>query len=139
MHRHELTDKQWKKIEKLLPAQPGRRAKLGDRNFINSILWVMKTGAPWRDMPERFGHWKTIYNRFANWAKRGLWQRVCKALQIHVDPIGSLLDASVVRAHQDAAGGKGGPDAMLWAALAEVFRPSSTPSLTRKASRSTSR
>lgn len=138
MHRHELTDKQWRRIEKLLPSQPGRRAKLGDRNFINAILWVMRTGAPWRDMPERFGNWKTIYNRFANWAKRGLWHRFFKALQLQVDPAASLLDASVVRAHQDAAGGKGGPDAMLWAALEEVFRPSSMPSLTRAVSRSTS-
>ncbi len=139
MHRHELRDKQWTKIEKLLPAQPGRRAKLGDRNFINAILWVMKTGAPWRDMPERFGNWKTVYNRFSNWAKRGLGVRIFKELQLRVDSIGSLLDASVVRAHQDAAGGKGGPDAMLWAVLAEVFRPSSTPSSTRKVNRSTSR
>lgn len=138
MHRHELTDKQWKKIEKLLPRQRGRRAELGDRSFVNAILWVMKTGAPWRDLPERFGNWKTVYNRFSNWAKRGLWGCIFKALQLRVDPTGSLLDASVVRAHQDAAGGKGGPDTMLWAALAEVFRPSSTPLSTPKVSHSTS-
>lgn len=139
MHRHELTDKQWRKLAKLFPSRPGRHAKLGDRNFINAILWVMKTGAPWRDLPERFGSWKTIYNRFANWAKRDLWRRFFKALQLRVDPAASLLDASVVRAHQDAAGGKGGRDAMPWVALVEVFRPNSMPSLTPKVSRSTSK
>ena len=90
-------------------------------------MWRLKTGAPWRDIPERYGPWQTTYNRFARWARRGVWEKVFKALRID-DDIGSLIDGTVVRAHQDAAGGKGGSDAMLWAALEEVFRPSSTQS-----------
>jgi putative transposase len=102
-------------------------------------MWRLKTGAPWRDIPERYGPWKTIYNRFARWAARGIWEQVFKRLRIEVDDVGSLLDGSVVRAHQDAAGGKGGPNAMLWAALEEAFRPSSMPSRPRRVSRFTSR
>jgi putative transposase len=137
VHRHELTEGQWLKLEPLLPRR-GRRATRGDRNFINAVLYLMKTGSPWRDLPERYGSWKTVYNRFARWSKRGHFERVFKALQLERDPDGTLFDGSIVRAHQDAAGGKGGPDAKLWAALVEVFRPSSTPQPTRKAGRSTS-
>jgi transposase len=90
-------------------------------------------------LPERFGAWKTVYNRFARWAKRGKWERIFKALAIEVDETGSLLDATIVRAHQDAAGGKGGVDAIISAVLEEAFRPRSTRSRRRKAGRSTSR
>ena len=138
MHRHELSDAQWARIVGLLPITPGPRSKRGDRVFVNAVMWRLKTGAPWRDIPERYGSWKTIYNRFARWAKRGVWERVFKALRIG-DDVGSLIDGSVVRAHQDAAGGKGGSNAMLWAALEEVFRPKSTRSSTTKGGRSTSR
>ena len=71
--------------------------------------------------------------------KKGHWATIFKELQLEVDETGSIVDGSVVRAHQDASGGKGGSNAMLWAVLEEVFRPSSTPSSTRKAARSTSR
>lgn len=84
-------------------------------------MWRVKTGAPWRDIPERYGPWKTIYNRFARWAARGVWERIFKELQLEVDDVGSLLDGSDVRAHQDAAGGKGGSDSMLWAVLEKLF------------------
>ena len=140
MHRHALTDEQWKRLQDVLPTdRTGRKSRHGDRQFIDAVLYRANTGVAWRDLPERFGPWKTVYNRFANWAKRGWWARIFKALQIRVDKTGSIVDGSVVRAHQDAAGGKGGSSEMLWAALEEVFRPSSTPSSTRKAGRSTSR
>lgn len=140
MYRHALTDEQWKRLQPLLPqVRTGPESKRGDRLFIDAVLYRAKTGVPWRDLPERFGPWKTVYNRFNRWAKLGVWAKVFKALQMHDDEIGSIVDGSVVRAHQDAAGGKGGSDAMLWAALEEVFQPSSTPSSTRKRGRSTSR
>ncbi len=138
-HRHELTDAQWKQIEPLLPIQPGPRSKRGDRDFVNAVMWRVKTGAPWRDVPERYGSWKTVYNRFCRWAKRGVWEVLFKSLQLEVDETGSLLDGSVVRAHQDAAGGKGGSDAMLWAVLEEAFLPKSTRSPRRRGNPSTSR
>ena len=139
MHRHELTDAEWKRIAALLRVGPGPRSRRGDRDFINAVIWRVKTGVPWRDLPERFGPWKTVYNRFCRWAKRGVWEQLFKELAIEVDETGSLIDATTVRAHQDAAGGKGGSDAIIWAALEEAFRPRFTQSRRRKANRSTSR
>jgi transposase len=139
VHRHELTDEQWKRIEPLLPVRTGPLAKRGDRQFINAVVWRTKTGVSWRDLPERFGPWKSVYNRYKRWADTGLWERLFKELAIEVDETGSILDATTVRAHQDAAGGKGGSDAIIWAVLEEAFRPRSTRSPRRKAGRSTSR
>src|ERR1051325_2582697 len=134
MHRHELTDVQWKLVERFIPTRRGPRSLHGDRNLVNAVMWSLKTGAPWRDIPERYGSWKSVYTRFDRWSKRGVWERLFKALQLDFDEEGSLIDGSVVRAHQDAAGGKGGSDAMLWAVLEEVFRQKSMRSPTRKAS-----
>ena len=130
-HRHELTDKEWERILPMLPPQRGRHSLKGERRFISGVLWLTRTGVPWRDLPRRYGKWKSVYNRFNNWSKRGIWERLFKELQIGPDVEGSILDGSIVRAHQDAAGGKGGSNPMLWAALEEVFRRkfmlSSTP------------
>ena len=140
MHRHALTDAQWRRLQRVLPRQrAGPEAKLGDRLFVEAVLFRAKTGLPWRDLPERFGPWKSVYNRFCNWTKRGHWAAIFRELRLEVDETGSIVDGSVVRAHQDASGGKGGSDAMLWDALEEAFRPSSTRSSTSKAARSTSR
>jgi transposase len=140
MHRHALTDAQWRQLQEVLPRQrAGPEAIRGDRLFIEAVLYRAKTGCPWRDLPERFGPWKSVYNRFANWAKQGHWATIFKELQVEVDETGSIVDGSVVRAHQDASGGKGGSNPMLWAVLEEVFQPSSTPSSTPKVARSTSR
>lgn len=140
MHRHSLTDAQWRRLQRVLPVQrAGPASTLGDRLFIEAVLYRAKTGLPWRDLPERFGPWKSVFNRFANWARKGHWATIFRELQLELDDTGSIVDGSVVRAHQDASGGKGGSNEMLWAALEEVFRPSSTPSSTRKGGPSTSR
>jgi transposase len=140
MHRHALTDEQWARVQPLLPWRAqGRKSTRGDRVFVDAVIFRAKTGVPWRDLPERFGPWKSVYNRFANWGAKDAWVDLFRALQIDVDETASIVDASVVRAHQDASGGKGGSNQMLWDALVEVFRPRSTPSSTRKAARSTSR
>ncbi|NNC20019.1 IS5 family transposase [Corallococcus exiguus] len=101
MHRHELTDEQWKQLEPLIPARRGPRTKKGDRQFVNAVLWRVKTGAPWRDLPERYGPWKTVYNRFGRWATRGVWEGLFKSLQLQVDDVGSLMDATIIRAHHE--------------------------------------
>ena len=134
MRRHALTDDQWARIEPLLPTRTGPVAKLGDRNFIDAVLFRARTGVPWRDLPERFGPWKSVYNRFRNWSRSGIWELLFAALNVEVDEDDedSIVDASVVRAHQDAAGGKGGSKQTLWDALAEAFRRNSTPSSTPK-------
>jgi transposase len=139
MQRHALTDAQWAKLQPLLPSRPqGRKATKGDRLFVDAVIFRAKTGIQWRDLPERFGNWKSVYNRFRNWALKDVWMRVFLELRIDVDETASVVDGSVVRAHQDASGGKGGSRRMLWDALEEVFQPNSTRSSTRKAARSTS-
>ena len=139
MHRHELTQAEWDRIRPLIPSRTGPRAKRGDRDFINAVIWRVRTGVQWRDLPERFGSWKTVYNRFHRWAKTGRWKAIFEELRLEADEdeLGSLVDASVVRAHQDAAGGKGGSDEMLWGVLEEVFQRRFTPSQRRAVSQST--
>ena len=140
MQRHALTDEQWARLQPLIPARPaGRKASRGDRLFVEAVIFRAKTGIAWRDLPERFGNWKSVYNRFRNWAEKDCWAQIFRELRIDVDDTASIADGSVVRAHQDASGGKGGSKAMLLDALEEVFRPRSTRSSTRKAGRSTSR
>jgi transposase len=140
VHRHALTEEQWRRLEAEIPKQKaGPRATRGDRLFIEAVLFRAKTGLPWRDLPERFGPWKSIYNRFNNWSKKGYWQLIFKALQLEVDDVGSIVDGSVVRAHQDASGGKGGSRAMPSAVLAAVIRPNSMPSSIPRGDPSTSR
>ena len=140
MQRHSLTDEQWARLQPLLPRRPqGRKSARGDRLFVDAVIFRAKTGIPWRDLPERFGNWKGVYNRFRNWAQKDCWAQIFRELQIDIDETASIADGSVVRAHQDASGGKGGSNRMLWDALVEVFQPRSTRSSTRKAVRSTSR
>lgn len=116
MYRGELTDRQWAALAPLLPARKprtGRPAK-DHRQIINGILWIDRTGAPWRDLPERYGPWRTVASRFYRWGKAGVWTQVLAALQAKADAEGRLdwnihfVDGSVVRAHQHAAGAKGG-------------------------------
>lgn len=126
MARHALDDAQWTRVEHVLPKNNGRPSSRGDRNFVDAVFWIAKTGAPWRDLPPWFGPWKSVYNRYLRWARKGVWEDVFKALQTDVDPDGSMADASVVRAHQHSAGGKGGSRATPLEHLAEVARPRST-------------
>ena len=140
MHRHALTDEQWEQLRSVLPKQPtGPRSKIGDRQFIDAVLYRAKTGIPWRDLPERFGPWKSVYNRFSNWARRGHWKKIYKSLRLQVDKTGSIVDGSSVRAHQDAAGGKGGSKETVWVVVEEGLQRKSISLQTSKADRSTSR
>ena len=116
MERQELTDEQFAKLAPHLPPQKprtGRPAK-DHRLVLEGIFWVLRTGAPWRDLPERYGCWRTVYSRFRRWQQAGVWDRVLAALQRQADADGRLdwtlhfVDSTVVRAHQHAAGAKGG-------------------------------
>ena len=140
MQRHALSDEQWARLQPLLPRRPqGRKATRGDRLFVEAVIYRARTGIPWRDLPERFGPWKSVYNRFRNWALKDVWAQVFRELKLDIDDKASIVDGTTVRAHQDASGGKGGSNRMLWDTLEEVFRPKSTRSSTRKGARSTSR
>lgn len=104
--RHELGDEQWERIEPLLPSERGRRGRPANPNriVVNGILWVLRTGAPWRDLPSRYGSWNTVYSRFRRWTQRGVWVHVFEELSKDVDGETFMIDATIVRAHQDASG-----------------------------------
>jgi transposase len=109
MRRHEISDEHWEQIKSPLPGQPGQPGVTAKDNrlSVNSVLWIAKTGAPWRDLPERSGPWGSVRKRFDRWAKTGVWKRVFDVLQ-DPDLKWMIRDSTVVRAHQHAAGRKGG-------------------------------
>ena len=126
--RHELSDAQWLQLEPHLPGRegdPGATA-VDNRLFVNAILWIAKTGAPWRDMPARFGKWNSVFQRFNRWCQNGVWERLLEVLGGDPDLENLLLDSSIVRAHQHAAGAKGGRAARRWAVPAAGGAPKST-------------
>jgi transposase len=105
-----MTDEQWSRIEHRLPGRkgdPGRTAE-DNRLFVDAILWIAVTGAPWRDLPAEFGNWNSVFQRFRRWCLKGVWQRVLNELGGHPDLEHLLLDSSIVRVHQHGAGAKGG-------------------------------
>lgn len=114
--RYELTSVQWARIETLLPGKAGDPGRTGtdNRNFINAVLWVLRSGARWSDMPERYGKYKTVHKRFTRWAAKGVWDKVFANLIKDRDNEYLMIDSTIVRAHQQAATGKGGPKTRLW-------------------------
>ena len=146
MRRHELTEAQWSLLEPLLPPQQARtgRPNLDHRTILNGIRWRLKTGVPWRDLPERYGKWRTVYSRFRRWQRAGSWDRILAGLQEAGDARGALdwslhfVDGSVVRAHQHAAGAKKGAAIKRLAAVAAGSAPKSTSAWSAGASRSSS-
>lgn len=106
MLRKVLTDARWKKIEQLLPGKasdPGCTAK-DNRLFVEAVLWIARTGSPWRDLPTELGNWHTTYVRFARWRNTGVWDRVAQALAGDAELERVFIDSTIVRAHQHAAG-----------------------------------
>ena len=116
--RYELSQVQWERIADLLPGKasdPGRTAA-DNRLFVNGVLWVLRSGAHWCDLPERYGRWKTLHKRFSRWSKAGVWDRVFADLIKDRDNQYLMIDSTIVRAHQQAASGKGGPRIRRWGA-----------------------
>lgn len=110
MRRYEIKDNEWERLAILLPGKVGDvgRSAADNRLFINAVLWIARYGAPWRDLPQRFGPWNSVYQRFRRWSRRGVWQQVFEELQ-DADLDWLLLDSTTVRAHQHAAGQKKRP------------------------------
>lgn len=112
MKRHEVTDEQWEVIQPILPKRTAKtgRPPSDPRLMLNGILWILRTGSPWRDLPERFGPWQTVYDHFAKWRALGAYDRILEALHIRLDADGSIdwdlwcIDGSSVRASRAAAG-----------------------------------
>ncbi len=110
MARRELRDDQWNKIKDLLPGKvsdPGRSA-MDNRLFMDAILWIARTGAHWRELPEHFGAWNSVFQRYNRWSKAGVWERLFQALSDDPDFEYVMIDSTIVRAHQHSAGAKGG-------------------------------
>ena len=108
MARYDLSEEEWRLIAPLLPNKPRGVARVDDRRVINGIFYVLRTGSPWRDLPERYGPYTTVYNRFNRWAKAGIWVGVFETLAARSPQSMQLIDSSIIRAHQHAAGGKKG-------------------------------
>jgi len=145
MKRHELTDEQWAIVGPLLPARArtGRRPK-DPRVMLNGIFWILHTGAPWRDLPERFGSWQTVYEHFSTWRRAGVFARILTALQVRLDRAGLIdwnlwcVDGTNIRASRAAAGAdkkvsgatRKNPQTTRWAAVEAGLAPRSTWLLT---------
>jgi transposase len=110
MKRHALPDEQWEQIAPLLPREVGRVARPAKSNrlMVDAIVWILRTGAPWRDLPKRFGPWQSVYTRFRRWTRQGVWSQVLEKLAEQQDRETYMIDATIVRAHQDATGAKKG-------------------------------
>jgi transposase len=108
MRRHELTDEEWAIIAAQLPNNPRGVARVDDRRVINGILWRFRTGAPWRDVPERYGPRTTLYNRFVRWRVAGVWDKLLEAVSAAYDGDIVMIDSSCVRVHQHGAAIKKG-------------------------------
>ncbi len=108
MSRYDLTDFEWRVIEPLLPNKPRGVPRVDDRRVLNGIFWVLRSGAPWRDLPERYGPRTTCYNRFVRWRKSGVWDRMMDAITAAHDGDIQMIDSTAVRAHQHAATAKRG-------------------------------
>lgn len=157
MHRDGLTDREWQQLAPLLPQRTRKRGRprRDDRVLVEGMVWIARTGAPWRDLPPRYGPWKTVYHRFTTYRRDGVWEQGVQTLQGRADQRGKLdwsvccIDGSIVRAHVHAAGARKRPARVdekrgsatrrrrqRWGAAGAGSRPSSILSARGRASRS---
>ena len=110
MDRLTLSDQQWGMISGLIIGRPDQRGSTGRNNrmFVEGVLWIVRTGSPWRDLPEAFGDWNAVFRRFSRWSRKGVWQRIFEAMSDDPDFEYLIIDSTIVRAHQHASGAKGG-------------------------------
>jgi len=110
MDRLVLSDEQWACISGLIIGRPDQRGSTGrdNRMFVEGVLWIVRTGSPWRDLPEVFGEWNSVFRRFSRWSQKGVWQRIFDALSDDPDFEYLIIDSTIIRAHQHASGAKGG-------------------------------
>lgn len=109
-HRHDLSDEMWSLLEPLLPGQRGQWGGIAkdNRTFINAVCWIMRTGAPWRDLPPSYGDWKNTQRRFCRWRDKGVWERLLEGMIAEPDFEWLMIDASHIKVHPHAAGAVGG-------------------------------
>ena len=139
LRRYELTDAEWTIIDPLLPRKSRGVARVDDRRVLNGIFWRLRSGAPWADIPERYGPSTTCYNRFVRWRKAGIWDKLLHAVSEAYNGKIQMIDSSVIRVHQHAANGEKKADAAIaWDVPAAGLRPRSMRSSMRTASQSSS-
>lgn len=138
MIRGLMSDAEWAFFEPFVTPKTGRPGEY--RRTLDGIFWVMRTGAPWRDLPEELGKWNSVYQQFRRWSLAGLWDLLLDALAGSgaAPKTVQMIDSTVIRAHHQAAGAKGGLKARVLAARAAALRARFTPAPTAKASRSAS-
>ncbi len=136
MSQYNLTDFEWRVIKPLLPNKPRGVRGVDDRRVLNGIFWVLRSGAPWRDLPERYGPHTTCCNRFVRWRKAGAWGRLMDAISAARDNTIQMIDSTSIRVHQQAATAKSGVQIIVSADHAAASRPRFTSLSTRKASHS---
>jgi transposase len=113
VRRHELSDTEWEVLSRLLPRRVTGRPRQDDRMVLNGIVWKLRTGTAWRDVPERYGSWQSLYTRFRRWALDGTFTAMLRAIQAEKDAVGDIdwlvsVDSTIARAHQHAAGARKG-------------------------------
>ena len=114
MDRMVLRDDQWARMAPLLPGKvgdPGRSAA-DNRLFLEAVLWIVRVGAPWRDLPEYFGHWNSVFQRFRRWVRSSVFDQIFEALSQDADFEYVIVDGTIVRVHQHGSGARGGTQAM---------------------------
>ena len=109
-HRHDISDEVWALLEPHLPGQRGQWGGIAEdnRRFINAVFWVLRTGAPWRDLPPDYGKWGTVHQRFIRWRRKGIWEKLLELLVDEPDYEWLIIDASHIKVHPHAAGARGG-------------------------------
>jgi transposase len=110
LNRWVLKDEQWERVAPLLPGKAGDPGRTGSDNrlFLEAVLWMVRTGAPWRDLPEAFGSWNSVFRRFRRWAQAGIFERLFQLLSGDPDFEYALIDGTIIRVHQHGTGAKGG-------------------------------
>ena len=110
MDRLVLSDADWERKSGLIIGRSDQKGSTGRNNrmFIEGVLWIVRTGSPWRDLPEAFGEWDSVFRRFSRWSEKGVWQRNFEAMSDDPDFEYLIVDSTIVRAHQHASGAKGG-------------------------------
>ena len=110
MSRNVLSDAQWQRVAPLLPGKPGDPGRSGadNRLFLEAVLWIVRTGSPWRDLHESFGNWNSVFRRFRRWARKGVFGSLFNALSDDPDFEYAIVDGTIVRVHQHGAGARGG-------------------------------
>ena len=115
LHRHDISDRAWKIIEPHLPGRAGTQSRPAqdNRRFINAIIWILRTGAPWRDLPPEYGDWNNTHRRFTRWRDKGIWAKLFEIVKQDPDFEWLMIDASYVKVHPHAAGAVGGNQDMV--------------------------